>query len=98
MEQRKRRWNPVQVRRHVRLQDTTTDGMAVFTTKSFTNASDATDKYHPVVDLATGAVLCDCPHFVYRLAKGHPTIADESGLCKHLLRAVATLRRRGLAG
>lgn len=87
------RWNPYQTRRCVRVSEVAPDGIVVFATKSFTS-SDAEDKYHPAVDVATGAVLCDCPHFTYRLAKDAPTVASGT-VCKHLQRSIANLKRRG---
>jgi len=85
-------YNRYAIRRTVRLQEAVNE-VAVFTTKSFTQPG-ADDCYHPIVDTLTGDAICDCPHFVYRLAKHHPTINDSEHLCKHLLRAVSTLKRR----
>ncbi|HEY3269301.1 MAG TPA: hypothetical protein VGM37_20505 [Armatimonadota bacterium] len=93
-EPQKSRWNPCQVRRTVRLADVAGD-VLVFTTKSFTSEA-AEDKYHPAIDLATGAALCDCPHYQYRLARRNPNVQRPGTLCKHLLRALATCQRRGL--
>lgn len=93
-EHRKSRWDPTKVRRTVRLSEIVNDETVVFTTKSFTNTT-AEDKYHPLVDLHTGAVSCDCPHFIYRLAKTQPTVSDGEK-CKHLQRALETLRRRAI--
>jgi len=89
------RYNPFAVRRTVRFQEVVNDDIATFTTKSFTSA-DAEDKYHPSVDLATGEVTCDCPHFHYRLARLSPTVDDAGSLCKHLIGAVENLKHRGL--
>lgn len=90
------RWNPVQIRRCVRLHDATTDGVVIFATKSFTS-EDAEDKWHPLVDVVTGNCSCDCPDWRYRKEKNHPTVSSpEEDMCKHLRRAVANLKRRGL--
>lgn len=90
------RWNPSKIRRCVRLDAVAPDGVIVFAAKSFT-CEGPEDKYHPTVDTTTGAVLCDCPHFVYRLAKHNPTVNDADHLCKHLHRAISNLRRHGIA-
>lgn len=89
------KYDPYSVRRCVRMQDATPDGVVVFASKSFTHADKAQDLYHPMVDLQTGAVFCDCPHFTYRLAKHNPT-AQAGEVCKHITRAINNLTRRGL--
>lgn len=93
-EQHKSRWNPCQVRRTVRLADVVED-VLVFTTKSFTSA-EVEDKYHPCIDLTSGAAVCDCPDYQFRRARMNPNVRRTETLCKHLLRALATCQRRGL--
>lgn len=88
------KYDPFQVRRCVRIAGAAPDGVVMFKSKSFTKtATDVT--YHPAIDIQTGAVTCDCPHYTYRLAKHNPTIASGEA-CKHLARALANLTRRGL--
>ncbi len=90
------KYDPFAVRRCVRLTEVVNDEVAVFTTKSFTDPSSTEDKYHPCIDVATRQVACDCPHFAYRLARLNPTVDTTAGHCKHLARAIETMRRRGL--
>ncbi len=89
------KYNPFSVRRTVRFTGETNDGIAVFASKSFTDASDNADKYHPSIDLVTGAVWCDCPHFEHRLAKHRPTVHTPETCCKHAQRAIANIKRHG---
>jgi hypothetical protein len=94
-----RQYNAFAVRRCVRRQEAA-PGVVIFAAKSFTDAGDNSDKYHPVIDLESREVRCDCAHFQYRLAWRRPTVAsDPAHWCKHLLRAVHNCRRAGeLAG
>lgn len=94
MAQATSRWNPYQIRRCVRMEGAAPDGIAMFVSKSFTTET-ADDVYHPAIDLETGAVTCDCPHFFYRLAKHEPTLYNGGKVCKHLERAIQNLARRG---
>jgi len=52
------------IRRRIRFAGELEDGHALYRCKSRT--SEGTE-YHPVVDLATGAVTCDCPHHTFRM-------------------------------
>lgn len=87
-------YNAYLVARKVRIAEPGPDGILTFVSKSFT-IEGKDDRYHPMVDVATGAVLCDCPHFTFRLAQHCPTTTDVQFLCKHLLRAISNLRRHG---
>jgi hypothetical protein len=89
------RYNPYRVRRCVRIAEVAQGDIVTFTARSFTRAG-ADTAYHPAVDLQTGQVRCDCPHFTYRLARLNPTVRDWESVCKHLLRAIDNLERRGL--
>jgi hypothetical protein len=52
-------------------------GHVFFRTRSFTR-DDAT-RWHPVVDVETGRVFCDCPDFHYRHDFTTPTCGRRNG-------------------
>lgn len=83
------------VRRRIAFKGETEDGFATYHIKSRTAEG---KEYSPVVDVVTGAVMCDCPHFVYRCTErkmGHaPTAADAPALCHHLQRAINEALRK----
>lgn len=86
--------NPNAIRRCVRRTAEQPAGAVVFVTKSFTRENEV--EHNAVVDIETGAVHCTCEHFTYRLAKNNPTVfSPEDHLCKHLLRALNNMARRG---
>jgi len=64
-----------------------------FKTHSFTQRDDTW--WHPVVDLESGGVFCDCPDFRYRHAPHEPDVTMPQHWCKHLARAVDNCRRHG---
>lgn len=83
---------PPKFSRRVRRQDTTPAGLVIFKTKSFSNDESI---YHPVVNLETYAVRCDCKGFYFHYEKHEPTVFDAEFHCCHLKRAIKNLRRRG---
>lgn len=83
-------YNPYAIRRCVRRQYQTPDGLIAFKTRSFTKRRGV---YHPAVDLRTGEVWCDCPDFRYRCQRFRPSIAAGEAQCKHLRRALRRLGR-----
>lgn len=87
-------YNPCKIRRRVRHQMITSEGVAVGVTKSFSR--DDGTVYHPIIDLHCGRVNCQCAHFEYRLARHHPTLRTPQYWCKHIRREVGNLVRRGL--
>lgn len=89
------KYNPTLVPRRVRVDVVTPDGLAIGKTKSFTDADDNADRYHPTIDLASGECRCDCKDFFYRRARLHADITRRETLCKHLKRHLANLERRG---
>lgn len=72
---------------------TSPEGQVFFQTRSFTR--DDYTFWHPVVDLESGAVWCDCPDFRFRHAPHEPSIESPHHWCKHVARAVANCRRHG---
>ena len=66
-------------------------GNIFFRTRSFTR-DDAT-RWHPVVDVESGHVFCDCPDFRYRHAHHEPDVWTPHWWCKHVARAVANCQR-----
>ena len=90
----KKTYDDTPLRRCVRHQELTQDGLAQGLTKSFTIDDDDIE-YHPTVDLGTGACYCDCPHFTYRKAKLSPQMNQPETLCKHLKRYIHRLEQRG---
>jgi putative SOS response-associated peptidase YedK len=68
-------------------------GQVFFRTRSFTR-DDAT-RWHPVVDIESGHVFCDCPDFRYRHAHHEPDVWTPHWWCKHVSRAVANCKRHG---
>jgi hypothetical protein len=95
----KRHYNPHRIRRAVRLLNPelmARTGQASFVSKSMTRPQHE-DCYHPTVDIESGACRCDCAHFEFRLARHNPTVwSPREHLCKHLLKALLNLKRRGL--
>jgi hypothetical protein len=87
-------YNPYAIRRRVRHTLITNEGVAVGVTKSFTK-DDGTE-YHPIVCLTTRRVDCQCGHFNYRKAKHAPTLDTPAHWCKHIVREVGNLMRRGI--
>jgi hypothetical protein len=87
------------ISRRVRLQnkgEVRRSGRAIFVSKSMTQAEND-DRYHPTIDVESGAVHCDCKHFEMRLARRNPNVwSPREHLCKHLLPAMGNLARRGL--
>lgn len=80
-------------RRHV-MRDFVVPGEQVFfKTRSFTR--DDYTRWHPVVDVETGHVFCDCPDFRFRHAGHEPDILTPQHWCKHLARAVRNCQRHG---
>lgn len=69
------------------------EGQVFFETRSFTR--DDYTWWHPVVDLESGSVWCDCPDFRFRHAPHEPSIASPGHWCKHVARAVNNCRRHG---
>jgi putative SOS response-associated peptidase YedK len=80
-------------RRLVRREAVTPDGQVIFKTHSFTRRDDTF--WHPVVDVASGGVFCDCPDFRYRHAPHEPDVTMPQHWCKHVMRAVDNCRRHG---
>lgn len=72
---------------------TSPDGQVFFETRSFTR--DDYTFWHPVVDLESGHVWCDCPDFRFRHAPHEPDTRTPKHWCKHLARAVNNCRRHG---
>ncbi|HEX8465247.1 MAG TPA: SOS response-associated peptidase [Abditibacterium sp.] len=73
--------------------DHAASGQVFFRTRSFTR-DDAT-RWHPVVDVESGHVFCDCPDFRYRHAHNEPDVWTPNWWCKHVARAVENCRRHG---
>ena len=71
----------------------TDGGIANATVKSLTR--DDGTRHHFHVCLESGAVRCDCEHFIYRLARHEPTLGEPNLWCKHLQRHINLLMRRG---
>ena len=69
------------------------DGQVFFETRSFTR--DDYTFWHPVVDVVSGQVWCDCPDFRFRHAMHEPDMKTPDHWCKHVARAVANCRRHG---
>ncbi len=69
------------------------DGQIFFQTRSFTR--DDYTFWHPVVDVVSGHVWCDCPDFRFRHAMHEPDMQTPHHWCKHVARAVANCRRHG---
>lgn len=80
-------------RRRLVLREQEIGGHVFFKTRSFSR-DDAT-RWHPIVDIECGHVFCDCPDFRYRHEQHDPDIWTPHWWCKHLRRAVETLKRRG---
>jgi putative SOS response-associated peptidase YedK len=68
-------------------------GQIFFKTRSFTRHD--TTHWHPVVDLETGHVFCDCPDFRYRHAWSEPDVSTPEHWCKHLARAIRNCEEHG---
>ena len=69
------------------------EGQVFFQTRSFTR--DDYTWWHPVVDLESGHVWCDCPDFRFRHAPHEPNMESPHHWCKHVARAVNNCRRHG---
>ncbi|MBV9470355.1 MAG: SOS response-associated peptidase [Abitibacteriaceae bacterium] len=85
--------NRLPKRRCVRRDHVVPGGQVFFQTKSFTR-SDGT-RWHPIVDIESGPVFCDCPDFHFRHARHEPDIFTPQFWCKHVARAVENCRRHG---
>lgn len=92
----KSRYNPNAIRRRVRLVEITSSRIALFASYSMTRESREV-KHDIEIDLQTGEARCSCEHFRFKCARRGVTIqnAAEKG-CKHIQRAVETLKRRDL--
>jgi putative SOS response-associated peptidase YedK len=84
---------PAVKKRQVMRDFVTPDGQVFFTTRSFTR--DDYTRWHPVVDLGSGHVWCDCPDFRFRHATHEPDMLTPQHWCKHVARAVGNCRRHG---
>ena len=69
------------------------EGQVFFETRSFTR--DDYTWWHPVVDLESGSVWCDCPDFRFRHAPHEPDTRTPHHWCKHVARAVNNCRLHG---
>lgn len=69
------------------------DRQVFFQTRSFTR--DDYTMWHPIVDLSSGHVWCDCPDFRFRHAMHEPDTKTPHHWCKHVARAVENCRRHG---
>ena len=78
-------------RRCVRRDHVGPGGQIFFNTKSFSH--DDGTRWHPVVDIETGPVYCDCPDFHFRHAKHDPDVLTPQHWCKHVARAVQNCKR-----
>jgi putative SOS response-associated peptidase YedK len=72
---------------------TSPDGQVFFKTRSFTRDDYTT--WHPVIDLQTGHVWCDCPDFRFRHAMHEPSTGTPNHWCKHVARALENCKRHG---
>ena len=79
--------------RQVRRDHVAPGGQVFFKTHSFTRHDHT--YWHPVVDVETGHVFCDCPDFRYRHARHEPDVTMPQHWCKHLVRAVDNCARHG---
>ncbi len=86
------------IRRRVRREFTTPDGVTGFVAKSFTRTDKPEVKapeHHPAIDKQSGEVRCTCEHFQFKLAKQNPDLRRRETWCKHITRAVEGLVRSG---
>lgn len=95
-----RKYDPTPLHRKVRKVETTIGGQVIHQTYSLTRTG-TNIKHHPVVDVETGCVHCDCEHFTYRVSKAArdanalPSVTTPQYQCKHIQRAIAGCIRRG---
>lgn len=91
--------DPYKIRRTVRLVGISADGIAEFVTYSMTRAGQEI-QHHPHIDTETGAYWCDCEDHQFRKGRLHGNVYNHADrlerMCKHVLRAIGTLERRGL--
>lgn len=80
-------------KRLVRRDHVAPGGQVFFKTHSFTRHDHT--YWHPVVDVETGHVFCDCPDFRFRHARHEPDVTMPQHWCKHLARAVHNCERHG---